>query len=54
MNKNDKIDALILLSGNALVRKNLELFKNTDTSDVVRPKSLDRKVQRSINKENRR
>lgn len=54
MIKNDKIDALIMLSGNALVVKNLELFKNTDTSDVVRPKSLDRRVQRNINKEHRR
>ena len=54
MIKNDKIDALIILSGNALVVKNLELFKNTDTSDVVRPKSLDRRVQRNINKEHRR
>lgn len=54
MIKNDKLDALILLSGNVLVQKNIELFKNTDTTDVVRPRSLDRRVQHSINKENRR
>ncbi len=43
-----------MLSGSVLIQKNLELFKNTDTSSVLRPKSLDRRVQRNINREKQR
>ena len=42
------------MSGDVLVKKNLELFENTDTSNVVRPKSLDRRVKRTIARENRK
>ena len=49
--KKDKLDALILLAGDALVAKNL----NTDLTDgapvVNRPKSLDRKIARMIQHE---
>lgn len=49
--KKDKLDALILLAGDALVEKNL----NTDLTDgapvVNRPKSLDRKIARMIQHE---
>lgn len=51
MVKNDKLDALILLSGNVLIEKNVSLYKNTDTSTIKCPKSLDKRVQRNINKE---
>ena len=54
MIKNDKIDALILLSGYILIQKNTDFYKNTDTSNTLRPKSLDRRVQRNINKEHRK
>ena len=54
MVKNDKLDALIMLSGDVLIKKNAELYKSTDTSTVERPKSLDRRVRRNINKENRK
>lgn len=53
MVKNDKLDALIMLSGDVLIQRNVELFKSRDTSGVVRPKSLDRRVQRTIDKEHR-
>ena len=52
--KKDKLDALILLAGDALVEKNL----NTDLTDgapvVNRPKSLDRKIARMIQHERRK
>ena len=52
--KKDKLDALILLAGDALVEKNL----NTDLLDgapvVNRPKSLDRKIARMIQHERRK
>jgi len=54
MVKNDKIDALIILSGNVLIQKNTEFYKSVDTSTTQCSKSLDRKVQRSINRENRK
>lgn len=54
MVKNDKIDALIMLSGDVLVQKNIDFYKSVDTSNTVRPKSLDRRVQSNINKENRK
>ena len=54
MANNDKLDTLIKMSGDVLVKKNLELFENTDTSNVVRPKSLDRRVKRTIARENRK
>ena len=53
MVKNDKLDALIMLSGDILVKKNVDFYNSFDTSSVVRPKTLDRKVQRNINKERR-
>lgn len=52
--KKDKLDALILLAGDVLVKKNL----NTDLLDgapvVNRPKSLDRKIARMIQHERRK
>lgn len=54
MVKNDKIDALIMLSGNVLIQNNIEFYKSIDTSNTSRPKSLDRRVYRNINKENRK
>ena len=54
MLKNDKLDALILLSGSVLISKNADLYKNAAIPLVKRPRSLDAKVQRSINKERRR
>lgn len=54
MVKNDKLDALIMLSGDVLIEKNVSLYKNTDTSTIERPRSLDRRVQRNINKEKRK
>lgn len=53
MLKNDKLDALILLSGSVLLSKNVELYQNGSLSLVKRPRSLDTKVQRSINRERR-
>lgn len=54
MVKNYKLDALIMLSGDVLIKKNVSLYKNTDTSTIERPRSLDRRVQRNINKEKRK
>ncbi|MBQ9939994.1 MAG: hypothetical protein IJO74_00430 [Clostridia bacterium] len=54
MIKNDKLDALIMLSGDVLVTKNTEQFKEVNTSEVQCPKSLDRKVRKTINRENRK
>ncbi len=54
MVKNDKLDALILLSGNVLIEKNADLYRNTGISLIKRPRSLDKKVYKSINKERRR
>ncbi|MBE6571403.1 MAG: DUF4367 domain-containing protein [Ruminococcaceae bacterium] len=51
MVKNDKLDILIMTSGDILVCENLGFFENTDTSGVCRPKSLDRRVRRTIKKE---
>lgn len=52
--KNDKLDALIMLSAHVLAEKNAEEFLSTDTSDVVVPKSLDRRIKRMINRERRK
>ena len=54
MLKNDKLDALIIMSGDVLIKKNYELYQNTDVSGVIKPKSLDRRVIRNINRENRK
>ena len=54
MLKNDKLDALIIMSGDVLIKKNYELYQNTDVSGVIRPKSLDRRVMRNINREKRK
>lgn len=54
MVKNDKLDALIILSGSILIEKNVGLYKNTNISIIERPRSLDRRVQRNINKEKRK
>ncbi len=51
MLKNDKLDALILLSGSVLIDENVKLFESTDTSCVLRPRSLDRRVKRNIKRE---
>lgn len=52
--KNDKLDALIMLSAHVLAEKNAEEFLSTDTSDVVVPKYLDRRVKRMVNRERRK
>ena len=52
--KNDKLDALIMLSADVLMEKNVKEFLETDTSDVVRPKSLDRRIMRIIKRERRK
>lgn len=52
--KNDKLDALIMLSAHVLAEKNAEEYLSTDTSDVVVPKSLDRRIKRMINRERRK
>ncbi len=54
MIKDLKTEALITLNGSVLAEKNIELYKSISTKDTKRPKSLDRKVQRNINKEKRR
>ena len=54
MLKNDKLDALIIMSGDVLIKKNYEMYQNTDVSGVIKPKSLDRRVMRNINRENRK
>ena len=54
MVRNDKLDALIMLSGDVLIAKNAKLYRDTDTSSITRPKALDRRVQRKINKEHRK
>ncbi len=53
MLKNDKLDALIMLSGDVLIAKNVGLYRNSGVPILKRPRSLDKKVQRSINKERR-
>lgn len=52
--KKDNLDALILLSAHVLAEQNEQAFLSVDTSDVVRPKSLDRKVSRMIKREQQR
>lgn len=54
MLKNDKLDALIIMSGDVLIKKNYELYQNTDVSGVIKPEYLDRRVMRNINRENRK
>ena len=54
MVKNNKLDALILLSGDVLIRKNVDFYKSVDTSSTVKPKSLDRRVHRNIKRESRK
>ena len=51
--KNDNLDALILLSAQVLEESNLSRFAAADTTDTVRPASLDRKVRRLIRQEQR-
>ena len=53
MIRKDRLDALILLSGDALVCENVELFRNTDTSATPCPRSLDRRIKRLIDREER-
>lgn len=53
MLKNDKLDALIMLSGDVLIAKNVGLYRNSGVPILKRPRSLDKKVQKSINKERR-
>ena len=53
MLKNDKLDALIMLSGDVLIAKNVDLYRNAGVPILKRPRSLDKKVQKSINKEGR-
>ena len=53
MIRKDRLDVLILLSGDTLVRENVELFRNTDTSATPCPRSLDRRIKRLIDREER-
>lgn len=50
---NDKLDALIMMSADVLVWNNINEFLSTDTSDVVRPKALDRRILKMIRRERR-
>ncbi|MBQ9134133.1 MAG: hypothetical protein IJX64_06340 [Clostridia bacterium] len=52
--KKDNLDALILLSAHVLAEQNCKEFSMTDTSDVVRPRSLDRRIERMIRREEQR
>ena len=52
--KNDKLDALILLSAHVLAEKNAEEFRSADTSDVKVPKYMERRIRRMINREHRK
>lgn len=52
--KNDKLDALIMMSAHVLVEKNSDELLNADVSGVKRPKRLDRKIKRMIAKERRK
>ena len=52
--KKDKLDALILLAGDALVEKNLKTDLLDGAPLVKRPKSLDRKIARMIQHERRK
>lgn len=52
--KKDNLDALILLSAHVLTEKNAKDFFMTDTSDAQRPRSLDRKIERMIRREEQR
>lgn len=52
--KNDKLDALIMMSAHVLVEKNSDELLNADVSGVKRPKRLDRKIKRMIARERRK
>lgn len=54
MIKNDKLDALIMLSSHVLADYNCESYLNFDVSDTKVSKSLTRRVTRYINRERRR
>ena len=52
--KNDKLDALIMLSAHVLAEKNISEFDAVDISNIEIPKALDKKINRIINREWRR
>lgn len=52
--KNDKLDALIMLSAHVLAEKNISEFDAVDISDIEIPKALDKKINRMIVREWRR
>ena len=52
--KNDKLDALIMLSAHVLAEKNISEFDAVDISDIEIPKALDKKISRMIAREWRR
>lgn len=52
--KNDKLDAMIVLSAHVLAEKNAADWMTEDTANVEIPHSVDRKVRRMIRKERRK
>lgn len=52
--KNDKLDAMIVLSAHVLAEKNAADLMSKDTANVEIPHSVDRKVRRMIRKERRK
>lgn len=52
--KNDKLDAMIVLSAHVLAEKNEADWMTEDTANVEIPHSVDRKIRRMIRKERRK
>ena len=52
--KNDRLDAMILLSAHVLAEKNEADLMSVDTSNVHIPASVERRIRHMINKERRR
>ena len=52
--KNDRLDAMILLSAHVLAEKNEADLMSVDTSNVSIPASVERRITRMINKERRK
>lgn len=52
--KNDKLDAMIVLSAHVLAEKNEADWMTEDTANVEIPHSVDRKIKRMIRKERRK
>ena len=52
--KNDRLDAMILLSAHVLAEKNEADLMSVDTSEVNIPAKVERRIRRMIGKERRR